>query len=347
MSELLVMNELIAMSAVKEAKISKLVQNIERFMLIVKTIRQFDKNTAMNMLDVYGELLDTYWRNCTSANIEAGSDIPFEANIFWWQTKGDMRYQDASNILIGLKICSKMVTLTKSHAFQAFHRVNQEVVRTNESTTIPMLEINVELLEQYWKQFVEAYTAIVKSYVVPNLVSNVYLETEFYYVKSKFKIKTLLQRQLIGFAMRQEVDRCDDLKVERCDDLKADSGNDLADGCNDLKADSGKADSDKADSGKADGAESNDLIDLTTQCDVTENDEADYVVESDDNTDEFSQESDDLIRQCYDGLGESVVHSKIKSRNPFLSAFSNIFCSLFINWVLDYCGGGLIGVVVI
>lgn len=216
------------MSALKADKyldenVGKFLHNIKKLKLITKKVSEFDQLTAIKILETHQELLETYWKHCTAAHLEAGNDIPFDDNVFWWQTNGDLQYQTSSDRLKELLICCKVIMLTKTHIFASFHRVTYQIFRFDDTTMIPLLEFSVELLEQYWFQFSEAYSDIVKGSIVPILVSNVYVETETYYINAKLKLKSILHYhskisiipQMAESSIVQQI-------VENYDDLKAD-----------------------------------------------------------------------------------------------------------------------------
>lgn len=186
-----------------KSNINQFIDNIKTLKHTIKAISEFDQNTSIKVLESHEQLLDTCWQNCSAGRFEVGSDIPFDSNVFWWQTNGALHYKEACANMTDLLIIVKVIHLTKTHKFHVFHRVTYQIFQFNESTSSSVLEISVELLELYWLQFVEAYLKIIKENIVPVLVANVYVETESYYVNAKVKCKILLLNQSQLFSMAQ------------------------------------------------------------------------------------------------------------------------------------------------
>lgn len=195
-----------------EFSIGKFLFNIEKLRMVTKRIKEFDNTTPIKILETYEQLLDFYWKHCTYANLEAGNDIPFDSNVFWWQTYGDIGYQASSERLSDLLISYKVIILTNAHTFTSFHRVTWQIWQFDETTAKPLLEISVELLEHYWLQFSEAYCAIVKGKVVPTRVANVYIEIESYYINAKIKIKRILLCHSEGSTVPQIAQNYDEIE---------------------------------------------------------------------------------------------------------------------------------------
>lgn len=165
--------------------------NIKKLKMITETISKFDDNDSIGKLETYRQLLEAYWHNCITANLDAGNDIPFDDNIFWWQTNGEQRYNAAREKLTFLLICYKVYILTKSFKSVSLHRVTYSIYHFNESTEKAMLESSSELLEQCWRNFLDSYSTIVDGNPEPSVVSGIFYETESYYMNARLRLKQL------------------------------------------------------------------------------------------------------------------------------------------------------------
>lgn len=194
--------------------IDKFVHNIEKLKRILSRIFAFDNCTSLKILEAYEQLLETNWKRCTFENIEGGNDIPFDDTVFWWRTNGDIRYQAACERLTFLIISCKAVVLTKTHTFTSFHRLIYQIYQFDQSTSLPMIHLSVELLEHYWLQFSEAYSDMVKGNAVPTIVANVYFETQSIYINCKIKTNFMLLNRSQGFMAPQKPQNVDDFKAE-------------------------------------------------------------------------------------------------------------------------------------
>jgi len=166
--------------------------NIKKLKMITETILQFDENASIAKLDMYIQLLETYWQNCITASLDVGTDVPYDDCIFWWQTNGEQRYNAAREKLIFYLICYKVYVLTKSHKSVSLHRVTYTIYNFNESTDVTLLQFHSELLEQRWRNFLDSYSVIVDGNTEPSIVSTVFDETESYYMNARLKLKQLL-----------------------------------------------------------------------------------------------------------------------------------------------------------
>lgn len=280
-----------------EFSIGKFLYNIEKLRMVTKRIEEFETTTPIKILETYEQLLDFYWKHCTYANLEAGNDIPFDSNVFWWQTYGDVRYQAASEKLSDLSISYKVIVLTNTHTFTSFHRVTWQIFQFDETTTKPLLEISVELLEHYWLQFSEAYSAIVKGKVVPTRVANVYIETESYYINAKIKIKRM--RILLCHSQGSTVPQI----AQNYDEIE-----------------------DKADF----------IVESVGQMTHCEQSETTDQSEQSETTDQSNQKLDDSTTKSNEELDKSTVHIKKKSCNLFFSTIRRLIDWVRLFWRKRY-----------
>lgn len=295
----------------KEVNCNRLVDSIKKLKMITTTvITQFDQKTSLKILLTYEQLLETYWQNCTSAKFEAGSDVPYCNDIFWLQMSGDLRYQEASEMLTELLIRSKVCTLTKTYTFACFHRVTYQIYHFDQSTIMPMLEISVELLEKYWLEFSNAYDEIVKGNIVPDLVANVYFETESFYINAKIKIKNLLLNQLQCFNVPNIVEaNCDqnsDYIIESVDQV-AHSHHNIDDNHDNINTEHVNENTDHV----------SENIDVNQKFDNVAN--------------HVNENTVDLITQCNE-LDEPPTHINNNSVSSTIPNFYNVF----VDWVRSF-----------